>query len=262
MLYFEVTNCKLYCADMLHLAIAPESVDLIVTSPPYGLGKSYGVCTDDWSFDAYVSLFRDWMVRCYEWLKSDGRACVNIPLDVMVGGRRGMGAVLTNVLMDVGFQYHATIVWDKGYINARTAWGSWRSARAPNVITPVELIVVVYKHEWRKRVSGVSDLTRNEFMDWVRGVWSIKPESAKRLKHPAPFPLELPKRCIKLFSYVGDTVLDPFAGSGTTLLAAMMHNRQAIGIEIEPAYCELAKQRIIHYLNTRQPALAIADEIP
>ena len=259
MLYFETVRCRLYCTDVLQAEVAPESVDLIVTSPPYGLGKAYGACTDDWSFDAYVSLFREWMVRCYEWLKPDGRACVNIPLDTTVGGRRGTGAILTTTLLEVGFQYHATIVWDKEYINARTAWGSWRSARAPSVIATAELIVVVYKHEWRKRTSGVSDLTRDEFMDWVRGVWRIKPESAKRAEHPAPFPLELPKRCIKLFSYVGDTVLDPFAGSDTTLLAAIMHNRHAIGVEIEPAYCELAKQRIMQHLNARELTLSVVD---
>ena len=217
-------------ADMMTVALPAESVDLIVTSPPYGLGKAYGACTDDWSFDAYVSLFREWMARCYEWLKPDGRACVNIPLDTTVNGRRGAGAVLTTALLDVGFQYHATIVWDKGYINARTAWGSWRSARAPSVIATAELIVVVYKREWRKRASGVSDLTRDEFMDWVRGVWRIKPASAKRAEHPAPFPMEIPHRLIKLFSYVGDTVLDPFAGTGTTLVAAYQLGRNSIGM--------------------------------
>jgi DNA modification methylase len=81
-----------------------------------------------------------------------------------------------------------------------------------------------------------------------------------KIGHPARFPLELPKRCLKLFSYVGDTVLDPFAGSGTTLLAALMHNRQAIGVEIEPAYCELANQRILQYLNARQLALSVEEE--
>ena len=221
-----------------------ESIDLIVTSPPYGLGKSYGVCTDDWSFDAYVEQFRLWMARCYEWLKPDGRACVNIPLDTTVGGRRGAGAVLTQALLDVGFQYHATIVWDKGYINARTAWGSWRSARAPSVIATAELIVVVYKHEWRKRSAGVSDLTREEFMEWVRGVWRITPASAKRAGHPAPFPLEIPKRCIKLFSYVGDTVLDPFVGTGTTLVAARDLGRHGIGIEIDPRYAAMARDAV------------------
>jgi len=231
-------------ADMMTVALPVESVDLIVTSPPYGLGKAYGACTDDWSFDAYLSLFREWMARCYEWLKPDGRACVNIPLDTTVNGRRGAGAVLTTALLDVGFQYHATIVWDKGYINARTAWGSWRSARAPSVIATAELIVVVYKREWRKRASGVSDLTRDEFMDWVRGVWRIKPASAKRAEHPAPFPMEIPHRLIKLFSYVGDTVLDPFAGTGTTLVAAYTLGRNSIGIEIEPRYAQLARDAL------------------
>jgi site-specific DNA-methyltransferase (adenine-specific) len=106
----------------------------------------------------------------------------------------------------------------------------------------------------------VSDITPQEFMEWTNGLWSFNGESRKRVGHPAPFPLELPKRCIKLFSYVGDTVLDPFAGSGTTLLAAITHDRLAIGIEIEPAYCELSKQRILQYLNTRQLVLSVEEE--
>ena len=97
-------------------------------------------------------------------------------------------------------------------------------------------------------------------MEWTNGLWTFNGESRKRIGHPAPFPLELPKRCLKLFSYVGDTVLDPFAGSGTTLLAAIMHNRRAIGIEIEPTYCELAKHRIQDYLNARQLALSVEEE--
>ncbi|MCS7208125.1 MAG: site-specific DNA-methyltransferase [Fimbriimonadales bacterium] len=114
---------------------------------------------------------------------------------------------------------------------------------------------MLYKHEWKKRSgSGVSDLTPDEFMEWTNGVWTFNGESRKRVGHPAPFPLELPKRCIKLFSYVGDVVLDPFAGSGTTLLAAAMLGRRAIGIEIEEGYCLLARQRIEVYLRTRRYA--------
>jgi site-specific DNA-methyltransferase (adenine-specific) len=120
------------------------------------------------------------------------------------------------------------------------------SASAPFVIAPVELIVVLYKKHWRK-VSGSrkSDITRDEFIQWTNGLWTFKGESKKKIGHPAPFPIELPKRCIKLFSFVGDTVLDPFAGSGTTLIAATMLNRIGIGVEIDPQYCELSKRRIL-----------------
>ncbi len=123
---------------------------------------------------------------------------------------------------------------------------SWMSASAPYVIAPVELIVVLYKKRWRKTSgSGQSDISREEFMEWTNGVWSFSGESKKKIGHPAPFPLELPRRCIKLFSYVGDLVLDPFLGSGSTMIAAFLNRRYSIGIDIDSSYCEIAKKRLI-----------------
>lgn len=120
------------------------------------------------------------------------------------------------------------------------------SASAPYVIAPVELIVVLYKDEWKKTTgSKISDISKKEFMDWTNGLWSFNGESKKRIGHPAPFPLELPLRCIKLFSYIEDIVFDPFVGSGTTLIAASKTNRFSVGLEIDSKYCELAKKRIL-----------------
>jgi len=114
------------------------------------------------------------------------------------------------------------------------------------VIAPVELIIVLYKNNWKKTSgSKISDIERNEFMDWTNGLWTFNGESKKRIGHPAPFPLELPRRCIKLFSYVDDVVLDPFSGSGTTLLAAVNNNRKGIGIDVDRKYCQLARKRIL-----------------
>ena len=120
------------------------------------------------------------------------------------------------------------------------------SASAPYVIAPVELIVVLYKKNWKKTGgSKISDVTRDEFMQWTNGTWVFNGESKKRIGHPAPFPMELPRRCIKLFSYVGDVVLDPFCGSGTTVLVAAENNRKGIGMDVDKKYCELARKRIL-----------------
>ena len=144
----------------------------------------------------------------------------------------------------VGWRYHATIIWNEGNISRRTAWGSWRSASAPHVIAPVEAIIVLYKDAWKRDRRGQSSISSDDFKNWVLGIWDFSGESARRIGHEAPFPRELPRRCIQLFSYVDDLVLDPFVGSGTTMIEAIQGGRQTIGIEIEPRYVELARRRI------------------
>ena len=229
-----------------------NSVDLVVTSPPYNVDIQYNSHKDDVSYADYLEFSKKWMSRCFEWLKDDGRFCLNVPLDKNKGGQQSVGADLTTIAKEIGFHYHSTIVWNEGNISRRTAWGSWKSASAPFVIAPVELIVVLYKDKWKKTSgSKISDIERNEFMDWTNGLWVFNGESKKRIGHPAPFPIELPRRCVKLFSYVDDVVLDPFSGSGTTLIAAVSNNRKGIGIDVDGKYCELARKRI---LENTEPA--------
>ena len=225
--------------------IAAGSIDLLVTSPPYNVDIQYTSHNDQLTYEDYRDFSRRWIKRCFTWLKDDGRFCLNIPLDKNKGGQQSVGADLTTIAKKIGFSYHSTIVWNEGNISRRTAWGSWMSASAPYVIAPVELIVVLYKKSWKKTSgSRESDISRKEFLDWTNGLWTFNGERKKKSGHPAPFPVELPLRCMKLFSFVGDTVLDPFMGSGSTLVAASQCNRKGIGIEIDPGYCETAVFRI------------------
>lgn len=246
-IHFQNEKFTLIHDDVLTTSrVEDDSVDLVVTSPPYNVDIQYNSHKDDVSYAEYLEFSGKWMARCFEWLKDDGRFCLNVPLDKNKGGQQSVGADLTTIAKELGFHYHSTIIWNEGNISRRTAWGSWKSASAPYVIAPVELIVVLYKKNWKKTSgSKVSDIERNEFMDWTNGLWTFNGESKKRIGHPAPFPLELPRRCVKLFSYVDDVVLDPFCGSGTTLLAAVNNNRKGIGIDVDKKYCELARTRIL-----------------
>jgi site-specific DNA-methyltransferase (adenine-specific) len=246
-IFFENERLKIINDDILTTKeVQEDSIDLIVTSPPYNVDIKYNSHDDKLSYKEYLSFSEKWLSRCFEWLKTDGRFCLNIPLDKNKGGQQSVGADLTTIAKRIGFKYHSTIVWNEGNISRRTAWGSWLSASAPYVIAPVELIVIFYKKRWKKN-SGTkkSDITKKEFMEWTNGLWTFSGESKKKIGHPAPFPIELPKRCIKLFSFIGDTVLDPFLGSGSTLIAAYLNNRKGIGIEIDESYCELAKKRLL-----------------
>lgn len=250
-IFFEHTGSKIINDDVLTTnEMEKNSIDLIVTSPPYNLDIKYNSHDDKISYPDYLEFSRKWLTRCFDWLKDEGRLCLNIPLDKNKGGQQSVGADLTRIAKKIGYKYHSTIIWNEGNISRRTAWGSFRSASAPYVIAPVELIIILYKNNWKKtHGSKISDITKEEFMSWTNGLWTFTGESKKRVGHPAPFPIELPRRCIKLFSYIDDVVLDPFLGSGTTLVAAHTHKRKSIGIDIDKEYCALARKRLINEAN-------------
>jgi len=249
--FFESKEIQIVNENFLKTKLIPSnSVDLIVTSPPYNVDISYNSHDDKLFYEDYLEFSRKWIEKCYELSKDDGRFCLNIPLDKNKNGQQSVGADLTMIAKAAGWKYHSTIIWNEGNISRRTAWGSWLSASAPYVIAPVELIVILYKKYWKKTSgSGKSDITRQEFMDWTNGLWTFTGESKKRIGHPAPFPRELPRRCIKLFSFVGDKLLDPFMGSGTTLVEAFLNNRKGIGVDVDHKYCKLAEERIKEFIG-------------
>ncbi len=235
--------------------ISDNSIDLIVTSPPYNLEIKYNVFNDNIEYIEYLKFTEQWLIKAYSLMKEDGRMCMNIVLDKSKG-RKGSGFIpiyadIVNIAKKVGWQYFSTIVWTRGNIARSTAWGSWLSASAPFVTAHVEVIIVFYKKKWKKTTKGISDITKEEFIQWTNGLWTFPPES-KKVGHPAPFPIELPKRCIKLFSYVDDLILDPFMGSGTTLIACNLLHRKGIGIDIDENYCKISIDRLREKGRQRQ----------
>ena len=256
--YFTADNILIYKDDILKINSIPNnSVDLIVTSPPYNVDIHYNSHADNLSYEDYLEFTQKWIKKCFDLTKNEGRFLLNIPLDKNKGGQKSVGADITKIAKDVGWKYHSTIIWNEGNISRRTAWGSFMSASAPYVIAPVELILVLYKDGWKKNGgSRKNDITKQEFMNWTNGVWTFNGQSKKGAGgHPAPFPIELPRRCIKLFSFIGDTVLDPFLGSGSTLIASYFHGRKGIGVDIDEKYCNIAIDRLRNEAKVNQASL-------
>jgi site-specific DNA-methyltransferase (adenine-specific) len=233
--------------DFLDAAIEEESIDLVVTSPGYNLGKDYGVDVDDaMPYEKWLDFLYQAFVKLHVLVKTDGgRLCVNVPLDTFKGDvHRPVYADVLKTALDAGFTYNFTIIWNEGNISSGTAYGTFAKADSPYCIAPVETIIVLYRENWEKPEGGVSTITAVDFKAWANGLWAFPGEKASKIGHPAPFPVELAHRCIQLFSCFGDTVLDPFLGSGTTLVACANDDRKGIGIEINPVYCDLARVRV------------------
>lgn len=232
--------------------VNPSSVDLVVTSPPYNVDIQYGEHVDAIPYDKYVAFTRDWLISCYEWLKPHGRICVNIPFETAKGGKHTVYADYVQLMKQIGYEHYTTAIWTKGNC-PRAGWGTWMSPKAPLVMPPAESIIVACKGGWKRDDADgkQSDITKAEFVRWADCVWQMHCENRVRLGHPAPFPIELPRRCIKLFSFIGDTVLDPFLGSGSTMIAAFRHDRNCIGFDIDEKYCNLATRRIKREIKIR-----------
>lgn len=220
-----------------------RSVHLMVTSPPYNVGKEYD---EDLSLADYSSLLADVLGETYRVLIDGGRACVN----VANLGRKPyipLHSIIIGLAQELGFFMRGEIIWDKGAgAGTSTAWGSWMSASNPTLRDTHEYILVFQKPPFgRKKPEGrVPTIERDEFLEFTKSVWTFPPQSAKRAKHPAPFPVELPRRLIQLYTFTDEVVLDPFMGSGATAMAAAGNGRSYVGYEISETYAEIARDRI------------------
>ena len=242
------------CIAGMRSQIPNESIDLIVTSPPYNLGIKYDSYSDNLPLDQYFAWCRGWLAECYRVLKPDGRMCLNHYLSCGTSEVRYAPLMRLNCIAeDLGFHHHGCAIWDDRTITKRTAWGSWLSASAPYLNSPYEGIVVMYKDHWKKDRPGLTDITAKEFMEIASGVWKIQP--CHQYDTVANFPVDLPRKCIRFFSYVGDVVLDPFMGAGTTAVAAKQTGRKYTGFELSPNYWRKAME------NLSQSCLILAEEV-
>ena len=229
--------------------IPNNSLHLMITSPPYNVSKEYD---NDLSLNEYLNLLKNCFAETYRVLVDGGRACINI---ANIGRKPyiPLSDYVSKIMIEIGFNMRGEIIWNKSAgAGISTAWGSFQSASNPILRDVHEYILIFskgnYKRERDKEEKELrkDNITKEEFIEWTKSVWTMNTESAKRIGHPAPFPEELPNRLIKLFSFTNDIVIDPFMGSGTTAIAAIKNNRNFVGYEINEEYINLANNRILN----------------
>ena len=251
---------SIICGDARDMSVVPDSsVALVITSPPYFAGKQYELELGEGGIPAsyveYLEMLRDVFAECERVLQPGGRMAVNV---ANLGRRpyRSLAADITTILQDdLGLLLRGEVVWVKGEgASGSCAWGSFQSAANPVLRDLSERVLLASKGRFDRAITRAkrekqglpfeNTISREEFMEATLDVWRIAPESAKRVGHPAPFPIDLPARLMRLYTYRGDVVLDPFMGSGTTAVAAVRNDRRYLGFEMDPAYVELAERRI------------------
>ena len=245
------------CTDMKE--IPDNSLHLMITSPPYNVSKEYD---DDLSLSEYLELLKKAFSETYRVLVNGGRACIN----VANLGRKPyipLSDYISKMMIDIGFNMRGEIIWNKASsASPSTAWGSWQSAANPILRDVHEYILIFskgsYRRERTKEEISIKQNTikKDQFMEWTKSIWTMNAESARRIGHPAPFPVELPLRLIQLYSFTNDIILDPFMGSGTTAIAALNTKRNYIGYDINVDYIKLACERI---KNTKQELISLFD---
>ena len=238
----DVVN-RIFCKSSESMDELPDcSVHLMVTSPPYNVGKEYD---EDLTLEEYLSLLKRVMADVHRVLVPGGRACIN----VANLGRRPyipVHAYIIQDMLDLGFLMRGEVIWDKSTsASPSTAWGSWMSAANPVLRDTHEYVLVFSKDAFGRKNPDKrpNTISRDEFLEYTKSVWTFPAESARKVGHPAPFPEELPRRCIVLYTYAGDVVLDPFMGSGTTAVAAAQTGRRYVGYDTSEEYCNAAIER-------------------
>lgn len=234
----------IFCKSSENMDEIPDySVHLMITSPPYNVTKEYD---EDLTLDDYRGLLRNVFTETYKKLVTGGRACINIANL----GRKPyipLHSYIIQDMLEIGFLMRGEIIWNKGSsASPSTAWGTWLSAANPILRDIHEYILIFSKEAFNRKnlPEKVSTITKDEFLEFTKSVWTFRAESARKIGHPAPFPIELPYRPIQLYTFRDEVVLDPFCGSGSTCIAAIKAGRHYIGYDTEKEYVELAQTRI------------------
>ena len=261
------------CVEVMS-KLPENSIDLVVTSPPYSVGISYDVYDDTTTINQYLEFSEKWLSETYRILKDDGRICVNVPYEINLkerGGRIFIVSEIWNVMKKIGYNWFGIIDLeeDSPHRSKTTAWGSWMSPSQPYLYNPKECIIIAYKNSPKKiqkgepQWKGVPTLTeegktkmvykdedKKDFMELVFGQWKYFADTRSLTK--ATFSMDIPNKAIKILSYKNDIILDPFNGSGTSCVAAEINDRRWVGIELSENYANISRERIQGFVNQKK----------
>jgi site-specific DNA-methyltransferase (adenine-specific) len=265
------------CIEIMK-TLSEGCIDLVVTSPPYNCGIKYDTHIDDLPMNEYWSWTREWLTETYRLIKDDGRVSINIPYEVNVqdrGGRVFFVSEFYQIMKEVGFKFFGIVDLeeDSPHRSKTTAWGSWMSPSSPYIYNPKECVILAYKKQHIKKVKGepewkgiptdieqedgtlkkkivYEEKDKKEFMELVFGQWNYFADTKSLTK--ATFSMDIPTKAIKILSYKNDVVLDPFAGSGTSLVAAEILDRRWLGIELSENYTKVAQKRVQDFVDRKK----------